>query len=117
MMLISRTVHLMIEAVRVDWRLVAAECRTSRQDLAVAAAVGSFVMAMLCQSAFSTAALVADGPPVLLTGIFAAYLWATWGAAAALTIATGALKTSDRIVSQLRFHPVSWAQSFLVAQS
>lgn len=117
MMLNSRTVHLMIEAVRVDWRLVAAECRTSRQDLAVAAAAGSFVMAMLCQSAFSTAVLVADGPPVLLTGIFAAYLWATWGAAAALTIATGALKTSDRIVSQLRFHPVSRAQSFLVAQS
>jgi hypothetical protein len=112
----SRTLTLTIEAVRLDWRLVAAECRTSRQDLAIAAAVGSILLVMLCQSALSTAALVDGSPPALVTGVFATYLWAACGAAGALTIATGALRTTDRIVSQLRLHPVSRVQSFLVAQ-
>lgn len=112
-----RTAHLIVEAVRLDWRLAAAECRAAGQDLALVAVVGVMVLGAASESALSMAAALAGIPPEFVAAMLLVFLWSACGAAAVLALLMGAQRTTEQIVSQLRLHPVNRRQSFLVVQS
>lgn len=112
-----RTAHLIVEAVRLDWRLAVAECRVNGQDLALVAVIGVIILGAASESALSMAAALAGTPPEFVAAMLIASLWSACGAAVVLALATGVHRTTERIVSHLRLHPVNRGQSFLVVQA
>ena len=75
-MMSSASLRLFVkEVLRLDWRLLIAECRANSHDAAVLFAIAAFVVFALCTTALSVAGSLTSLPPPMIGTMVAIYAW------------------------------------------
>lgn len=110
------TLHVMLMAVRLDWRLLVAAARSEPDGAILPALIGALVLWSLCQSAMANALLVQANPGLGATAL-STYAWLTALAATGLGLVVGQPSVAERLTVHLRFAPVSRPEMFAALQA
>jgi hypothetical protein len=95
------------QVVRLDWRLLFSACRAAGPDRTLPILLGAVLFAAFCESAVTTASVLAGQPGGFIAPVLAVFVWNTCLAVTVLTIAVGAHSTAERILHHLAQEPIT----------